>query len=113
VNSTPDSNSKRKKNPTPLKKSGKSFKGKFKPKGKKTSGSWGAYLRRWFMNPKSLKEEYVGKVKVRENGKLWVEAKCKCKDQEGNTIPYVYCPKTKYDPEGWWCPSCGKGHRRN
>jgi hypothetical protein len=88
------------------KKLGKNF-----SKNKSIKSSWGAYLRKWYMDPASTLEEY----KSRLEGKKWELAKCKCTDEKGNRIPYQYTPalnKDNYSKEGWWCPLCSKGHSK-
>lgn len=103
---TPDSNSQKRRKPASSKKPGKNFKPRKKFNNNKHNSGWGSFLRRWFMNPDNYKDEYKNILK----GCKWEVAKCSCKDKKGNTVPYVYCPATKYDPAGWFCPECGKGH---
>ena len=73
----------------------KRSKGPYKPRIRlSTPGLWRSYF-------KSL-----GQIK---------ESPCSCtrilkKSGKRVSSSFTWCPATKFDPEGWFCNGCGKGH---
>lgn len=98
MNFTRNSVSKKKKNQTSSKKYGRGYK-----------PSLGPFIRKMYLSSESILPRYKEKVPRI----IIAPAKCRCRDERGRTSAYRYCPSTEFDPEGWFCIMCGKGHTKS